>query len=180
MSLNVLGISGSLRSGSYHSALLRAAAGLMPEGVALSTLDYADVPLYNGDLGDPDAVLAARAAIAGADALLIAAPEYNHSVPGVLKNLLDWGSRPPGRSALGGKVAAVVSGSPGAIGGARGQQALKVVLLAAGVQVYAGPEVCVSHIDKKLDGDRLTDAGTEAFLRTWLAGFTGWAASQRR
>ncbi len=96
--VRVLGFSGSLRKGSYNTGLLRAAAELVPDGMTLEIFDLATIPLYNGDVetaGAPEAVRQFKAAIAAADALLIATPEYNYSIPGVLKNAIDWASRPP-------------------------------------------------------------------------------------
>lgn len=95
--IRVLGFSGSLRKGSYNAGLLRAAAGLLPEGMTLETFDLAPVPLFNEDIltaGAPEPVREFKARIAAADALLIATPEYNYSIPGVLKNAIDWASRP--------------------------------------------------------------------------------------
>src|SRR2546428_8011970 len=96
--IRVLGFAGSLRQGSYNRALLRAAQALAPEGMAIETFDLAAVPLYNGDVearGDPDGVAAFKQAIRAADAVLMVTPEYNHGVPGVMKNAIDWASRPP-------------------------------------------------------------------------------------
>src|SRR5690606_25784565 len=116
--VRVLGISGSLRRGSYNTALLRAAAERLPAGAELVEFDrLREVPPYDADLeapgpdgepGAPPAVRALREAIRGADAVLVATPEFNHSLPGVLKNALDWASRPAGRSALNGKPAAAI------------------------------------------------------------------------
>src|SRR5688572_32897082 len=101
--IHVLGFAGSLRRGSYNRALLRAAQELAPAGMVIEVFDLAPIPLYNADVeaqGDPEPVAAFKAAIRQADALLIACPEYNHGVPGVLKNAIDWASRPPRNAAL--------------------------------------------------------------------------------
>src|SRR5205814_8833807 len=118
------GIAGSLRTGSYNRALLRAAQELAPAGLELLTFDLAPIPLYDGDVeaqGDPEPVGALKTAIRDADALLIVTPEYNYGVPGVLKNAIDWASRPPGQSPLNGKPAALMGATPGMTGTARAQ-----------------------------------------------------------
>ncbi|HMV69544.1 MAG TPA: NAD(P)H-dependent oxidoreductase [Myxococcota bacterium] len=173
--MRVVGISGSLRSASHNTAALLACAELMPGGHDLVPLDYADVPLFNEDIGTPEAVVRVREAIAAADAVLIASPEYSHSIPGVLKNVLDWASRPAYRSALTGKRAGVISASPGAVGGARAQQHLKQVLLAIGVEVFPGAEVCIGGSGQRISDGRLVDEGTRTFLAGWLERFVGWA-----
>ncbi|MBU1878089.1 MAG: NAD(P)H-dependent oxidoreductase, partial [Chloroflexi bacterium] len=112
--LQVLGIAGSLRQGSYNRALLRAAQELAPAGMTITVLDLAPIPLYNADvqaLGDPAPVVALKTAIRLADALLIATPEYNYSIPGVLKNAIDWASRPPAESPLRGKPLGIMGAS---------------------------------------------------------------------
>ncbi|HWK41182.1 MAG TPA: NAD(P)H-dependent oxidoreductase, partial [Croceibacterium sp.] len=123
-SLRILGIAGSLRAGSLNRALLRAAADLAPAGVTIERFDLMQVPLYNGDVeeaGDPPGVAAFKQAIAAADGVLIATPEYNHGVPGVMKNAIDWASRPPRGAPLGGKPVGLIGASPGMTGTARGQ-----------------------------------------------------------
>src|SRR5947207_14536285 len=115
--VRVCGIAGSLRKASYNRALLRAAVELAPEAVQITVFDrLRDVPLYDADVeaeGDPEPVVALKTAIRQADALLIATPEYNYGVPGVLKNAVDWASRPPGSSVLEGKPAALMGATPG-------------------------------------------------------------------
>ncbi len=175
-SLNILALSGSLRTGSFNTALLRAAAELAPEGVAITLHDYRDVPLYDGDIEtSPEAVEALKAAIDAADAVLIATPEYNHSIPGVLKNAIDWASRPAFDSVFFGKPTGMVSASPGLVGGARAQQHLKSVLLAMGTPVYASPEVLVGRAGDKFDDGRLVDESTRKFLAGFLEKFSAWA-----
>jgi chromate reductase len=134
----VLGISGSLRRESHNGRLLRAAAGLLPPGVELVILDgLKDVPAFDEDdeHAPAYAVLELRAAIAGADALLFATPEYNHSIPGHLKNAIDWASRPVAGAALRGKPAAVIGASSGIFGAVWAQAELRKVLAAAGARV---------------------------------------------
>lgn len=113
--LRVLGIAGSLRSASHNRGLLDAAKELVPDGVEIETFDIGDLPMYNQNVeaeGDPDTVTAFKAAIREADALLIVTPEYNYGLPGVLKNAIDWASRPPLGSPLTRKPVAVMGASP--------------------------------------------------------------------
>ena len=137
--MRVLGISGSLRRDSYNSALLRAAAERLPAGVELVVYEHlAEIPPYDFDLeerGTPAAVQELRSAIREADAVLIATPEYNHSIPGQLKNALDWVSRPAGQSALMGKPAAAIGASTGMFGAVWAQAETRKVLGALGGRV---------------------------------------------
>lgn len=182
--MKILALSGSLRAGSYNTALLHAAAELLPDDVKLEVYDFHDVPLYNADLPRPAAVDRLVEALVASDALLIASPEYNHSVSGVLKNVLDWLSRPApaldNAVPLKGVPTAMVSASPGAIGGARGQQHLKVILLASSVPIYPGPEVVVGQVHTKMTDGKLTDEGTRKFLGSYVTGFAGWVARYPR
>jgi chromate reductase, NAD(P)H dehydrogenase (quinone) len=156
--MRVLGISGSLRSGSLNRALLRAAAERLPAGAELVEFDrLGEVPPYDEDVeleGTPDVVGELRQAVREADAVLIATPEYNHSIPGQLKNALDWVSRPAGKSALNGKPAAVVGASTGMFGAVWAQAELRKVLGAMGGRVVE-VELPVGHAAEQLVGDRL-------------------------
>jgi chromate reductase len=159
--MRVLGISGSLRRGSLNTALLRAAAERLPAGVELVEFErLADVPPYDEDLDAapvaPDAVRELREAILAADAVLIATPEYNHSIPGQLKNALDWASRPAGHSALNGKPAAAIGASKSMFGGVWAQAELRKVLAAMGGRVIDA-ELGIPHAHERLRGD----AGSE-------------------
>jgi len=159
--MRVLGISGSLRRGSHNTSLLRAAAELLPDGVELELWDgLKAVPPYDEDDDvepAPAAVTELRDAIAGADAILIATPEYNHSVPGQLKNAIDWASRPLATNPLRNMPVAVVGASMGAFGAVWAQAELRKVLAATGARVVEG-EVAVGHAHEKFDADgRLTD-----------------------
>lgn len=183
MSFTLVAISGSLRKASTNTALLRAIAtqGLLPDDVRVVVHDISDLPLYNGDLetGDPPAaVVALRQAIREADGLLLATPEYNHSISGVLKNAIDWASRPAFQGVLAGTPTAFVSVAPGAIGGARAQQHLKPILLSAMAWVFPGPEVVVNHSGDKLDGDTIVDPSTRDFIAKYLTDFVAWAKAQ--
>jgi chromate reductase len=156
--MKVLGISGSLRSASLNSALLRAAAERMPAGADLLVFErLADVPPYDEDLDvepAPDAVRELRAAIRDADAVLVATPEYNHSIPGQLKNALDWVSRPAGHSALNGKPAAVIGASTGMFGAVWAQAETRKVLGAMGGRVLEA-ELPVARAHELLAGGEL-------------------------
>ncbi|WP_159999076.1 NADPH-dependent FMN reductase [Roseomonas sp. 18066] len=167
----ILALSGSLRRQSTNTALLRAASGLLPAGASLALHGLGDIPLYDDDLrqqGYPAPVEALRRAVAGADAVLIATPEYNRSFSGVLKNALDWVSRPPAPP-LGGKAVAVVGVSPGALGTGVAHYQLKHVLTAMGAYVVPGAEVMVGHAAQKFDTEgRLTDEATQKFLAAHL------------
>lgn len=156
--MRVLGISGSLRRDSLNSALLRAAAERLPAGVELAEFGgLREIPPYDADLEEqtvPDAVHELREAIRGADAVLVATPEYNHSIPGVLKNALDWASRPAGQSALNGKPAATIGASTGMFGAVWAQAETRKVLGALGGRVIE-TELPVSRADKLLADGRL-------------------------
>ena len=158
--MKVLALSGSLRRGSYNTKLLHAAADFFPDGVELEIWEgLKSVPPYDEDDDvepAPAAVAALRAAIAGADAVLIATPEYNSSVPGQLKNALDWVSRPLAKNPLRNKPAAVIGASAGAFGAVWAQGELRKILGAIGARVVDG-EVAVGHAPTKFEGDRLVD-----------------------
>ncbi|ONG48213.1 NADPH-dependent FMN reductase [Pseudoroseomonas deserti] len=167
----ILAISGSLRRQSTNTALLRAAGQLLPAGASLILHGLADIPMYDDDVrqqGYPAPVEALRRAVAAADAVLIATPEYNRSFSGVLKNALDWVSRPPA-APLAGKAVGVVGVSPGALGTGVAHYQLKHVLTAMGAFVVPGAEVMVGHSAQKFDTEgRLTDEATQKFLAAHL------------
>ena len=171
----VIGFAGSLRRASYNRALLRVAAELATPTLHVTIHDLGPIPLYNSDVeaaGVPNSVAELRAAVRQADALLIATPEYNHGVPGVLKNTIDWLSRPPRESALNGKVAAVMGASPGMTGTARSQTQLRQAFVFTNTYALLQPEVLVARAHEKFDADgRLTDQGTRDFLKTFMTAF---------
>ncbi len=158
--MKVLGVSGSLRADSHNTAILRGARDLMPTGVELELWNgLRDIPPYDEDDDTepaPPAVAALRAALAGADAVLFSTPEYNSSIPGQLKNALDWASRPIATSVLRNKPVAVVGASTGAFGAVWAQAELRKVLGAIGARVVEG-EVAVGHAPQKLDRRRHAD-----------------------
>jgi chromate reductase, NAD(P)H dehydrogenase (quinone) len=176
--LTIVGIAGSLRRGSYNRGLIQAASELAPAGTKLVAHDLGDLPLYNADVeaqGDPRPVARLKRAIASADALLIATPEYNHCVPGVLKNAIDWASRPPRNSVLTGKPVAIMGASTGGGGTARAQAHLRDGLAYTNGLVLPLPEVLVSSAAAKFDAEnRLTDEETRDEVRDLLKALAAW------
>jgi chromate reductase len=167
--MRILGVSGSLRESSYNTSLLRAAAEAAPGGVELELWEgLAELPLYDEELDHDDAPAAVRRlreAWDEADAILFATPEYNGSVPGVLKNAIDWASRPVRESALTNKTVAVIGASPGQFGAMWAQADLRKILGVAGARVI-GDELPVARVHEKLDADgRLLDGELEGRLR---------------
>lgn len=178
MTVRVAGIAGSLRAGSYNRALLRAAAELAPDDLVIDIFDLKAVPLYDGDVeaaGDPPGVTALKQAIRDADGVLFATPEYNHGVPGVMKNAIDWASRPPRDAALSGKPVALIGASPGMTGTARGQSQLRQAFEFTNSYCMPQPELLVFRAHEKFDADgNLTDEATRAYLGKFLAAFALW------
>ena len=177
--MKVLGISGSLRKASFNTALLRAAKELAPAGMTIEEYSLADIPLYNDDVrvaGYPEPVRLFREAIAAADALLIATPEYNYSVPGVLKNAIDWASRPP-TPPLGQKPLAIMSTATGMLGGARAQYHLRQIAVFVDLLPLNKPECIVPKAAEKFDAElRLTDETTRATVVALLEALAKWTA----
>lgn len=176
--LRVLGFAGSLRRGSYNRALLRAAVELAPEGMTIETFELGRIPLYNADVeaeGDPSPVVELKQAIQGADALLIASPEYNYGVTGVLKNAIDWASRPPRDSVLNGKPAAIMGATTGQSGTARSQLQLRQAFVFTNTLALLKPEVLVPRAADKFDDQgNLTDEKTREFVRKLLDALVAW------
>ena len=175
--LRVLGVAGSLRQGSYNQGLLRAAQELAPERLALESFDLSPIPLYNADVervGFPPSVRELREKIRTADAVLIATPEYNYSVPGVLKNAIDWASRPPDQP-FAGKPVAIVGATPGGFGTTRAQHHLRQSFVFLDARVLSRPEVLIAGAAAKFDaGGRLVDETTRKFLGELLVALEGW------
>ena len=171
--VKILAFAGSLRKNSYNELLLQAAAKLLPASAQLEIVSIDEIPLYDQDrevLGIPQSVKLFKEKIESADAILIATPEYNHSYPGVLKNAIDWASRPYGHNSFNGKPVAVMSAAPGLFGGVSAQDHLKQVLLALNMQVVAQPAVIVNSVHEKFDmTHELTDADTKQFMKQLLA-----------
>ena len=161
--MKVLGITGSLRKGSFNTLALRAAQKLAPAGMEITIADISQVPLYNDDVraaGEPAAVTALKAQVRAADAVLIATPEFNFSIPGGLKNTLDWLSRPP-EPPFDGKVVGIMGASPGQVGTARVQYHLRQVMVFMNAFVVNKPEVFINHCVGKFNAQgELTDEAT--------------------
>ncbi len=178
--LNVLGIAGSLRKDSFNRALLRAAQELAPDGVRITVFErLREIPPYDADAdakGDPESVTDLKRAIADAGALLIATPEYNYGVPGVLKNAIDWASRPPRTSVLKGKPAAIMGASAGLVGTARAQLQLRHAFLFTETYPLVKPEILVASASQKFDDEgRLTDETARKLIRQQLEALVDWA-----
>ncbi|MCD6074976.1 MAG: NADPH:quinone oxidoreductase [Rhodospirillales bacterium] len=151
--IDILALSGSLRADSFNAKLLAAAQGVAPAGVEIEIYDYRDVPLYDGDVevrDYPEAAQRLKDRLRKADALLIATPEYNYSVPGVLKNVLDWVSRPYGDSALAGKPLAIIGGGGGQ-GTNRAQDHLRQIAHGLDMRVVRRPEIFIANVWGKFD-----------------------------
>lgn len=176
--LRIVGIAGSLRVASYNRGLLRAAQDVAPAGMTITIRELTSIPLYNADVeahGDPQPVAELKAAVGEADALLMAVPEYNYGVSGVLKNVIDWLSRPP-ELALRGKPVALIGASPGMTGTARAQLQLRQAFVYTQPPVMPPPpEILVAHADEMFDASGwLTDEDTRARLRTLLEALATW------
>jgi Predicted flavoprotein len=173
--MKILGISGSLREGSFNTGALRAAAALAPEGVEVELYDISGMPEFIQDQEPPAKVIEFKQKIREADAIIISSPEYNYSVPGVLKNAIDWASRPYGDSAWEGKPAAIMGASPGAIGTARMQYHLRQIMVFLNMFPLNKPEVMINNCVGKFDenGD-LTDEKTREFISQMLVALVDW------
>jgi chromate reductase len=178
----LLGLAGSVRRGSHNRALLVALADQLPAGAGLSLFErLADLPTFDPDLrDDPEPVVAWKAAIAAADGLVIATPEYNYSLPGVLKNAIDWASRPPLLSPLRGKPIGILSAAAGMSGGMRAQYHLRQILVYTDSPVMMQPEVIVPYAHTRFTAGVLTDEPTRASLAAFGAALIGWVARFRR
>ncbi|HVE54388.1 MAG TPA: NAD(P)H-dependent oxidoreductase [Ramlibacter sp.] len=169
--MNVLGISGSLRQASFNTMALRAAQKLAPAGMTITIADISKIPMYNDDVrlaGEPAAVAELKAQVRAADALLLVSPEYNFSVPGVLKNTLDWMSRPP-EPPFDGKVVAIMGASGGPLGTARGQYDLRKILVYMNTFTVNKPEVFIGNAQTKFNAQgELTDEPTARFIADLL------------
>ncbi|MCA9642721.1 MAG: NAD(P)H-dependent oxidoreductase [Myxococcales bacterium] len=180
--LKLVGLSGSLRKASHNTALLhtvqqRLAGGSLlgePVDAELTIIDYREVPFYDDDLGRPASVEQLDAALRGADGVILATPEYNYGIPGVLKNAIDWASRPAYKSAFYQRPVGIVGASGGAIGTARAQGQLKQVLLGMASQVFPYPEFNLGGAGQRIQNGELTDAASLEFLDKYLLAFTQW------
>jgi len=175
--ISILGFAGSLRRGSYNRALLRAASELLPGGAKLEIFELDGIPPFNQDSepSPPERVKEFKRKIKAADALLIATPEHNYSVPGVLKNAIDWASRPYGDNAFEGKPVAMMSASIGMLGGARAQYHLRQSFVFLNMYPLNNPEVFVSFASQKFDDKgQLLDEKAKELIKELLNGLVTW------
>lgn len=169
--IKILGIVGSLRKESYNHFALKAARELVPDGAVLNLIELHDIPVFNQDdeMALPASVLEFKRRILDADAILFGTPEYNYSISGVLKNAIDWASRPYGKSAWQDKPAAVMGASTGSLGTARAQYHLRQILVAQNMPMVNQPEVMISNAAQRFDQNgRLTDEPTRQFIQKLL------------
>lgn len=169
--IEILGIVGSLRKDSYNRFALLAAQELVPQGAVLNLMELHGIPVFNQDneLPQPESVIEFKRRILAADAILFATPEYNYSLPGVLKNAIDWASRPYGESAWQGKPTALMGATVGGLGTARAQYHLRQILVTLDMPVVNQPEVMISNAAQRFDQDgRLTDAPIRKNLQLLL------------
>jgi chromate reductase len=175
--VTILGIAGSLRRASYNRGLLRAAQHLVPEHATLEIFDLTGIPLFNQDDEGmpPTAVVEFKTRIRAADAILIATPEYNYSIPGVLKNAIDWASRPPGDNAWNGKPVAVMGASLGRLGTARAQYHWRHVFVTLNMPALNQPEAMIGNANELFDATgNLTDKETQTRLQRLLGQLALW------
>jgi len=180
--IKILGFAGSLRVGSYNKALLRAATALLPDNATLGIFDVNDIPPFNQDLemDMPPKVKEFKSKIREADAIVIATPEYNYSVPGVLKNAIDFASRPYGDNPFNDKPVAIMSASIGMLGGARAQYHLRQMFVFLNMHPVNGPEVIVTSAQNKFDSNgNLIDENTRNFLKQLLQNLVNWTRRLR-
>ena len=176
-SIRILGIAGSLRRDSYNRATLRAAIELVPEGATIEVFELDGIPGFNQDeeQNPPAKVVELKKRVREADAILFVTPEYNYSVPGVLKNAIDWASRPYGDSAWSGKPAAIMGASVGAIGTARAQYHLRQMMVFLNMFPINQPEVMIGNASARFDSSgNLTDEATRKFITQLLQNLVDW------
>ena len=177
MGIKILGIAGSTRTGSFNKGALRAAVELAPDGVEIEEFDISGLPGFSQDeeQNPPGKVTEFKQKIREADAILFVSPEYNYSVPGVLKNAIDWASRPYGDSAWEGKPAAVMGASIGAIGTARMQYHLRQIMVFLDMHPVNRPEVMITNCTSKFDEKgNLTDEETKKYIAQLVESLADW------
>jgi chromate reductase, NAD(P)H dehydrogenase (quinone) len=180
--LDILGISGSLRRSSFNTALLRTAIAVAPDDVAIEIYDHSDMPLYNGDVETsafPAQATRLKERIARADGLLFTVPEYNYGMPGVLKNMIDWASRPYGQNAWHGKPTAIM-GAGGGLGTARSQYQFRQTAFALQMRMVDRPEIFVANAAQKFDANgNLTDPVAKDLIKQLVAALAEMARSKK-
>lgn len=183
MAERIVAFAGSLRRGSFNRALIRTAQELAPEGMTIESIEIGELPFYNADVeaqGDPPAVERFKTSLFDADGVLIATPEYNDGIPGVLTTAIDWGSRLPGRAPLSGKPVAIMGASPSQIGTARAQHHLRQLLGHVHARVLPPPELLVAKAHERFDAAlHLKDQTTRKVLADLLLRFGRWIARER-
>jgi chromate reductase, NAD(P)H dehydrogenase (quinone) len=175
--IRILGIAGSIREGSYNRGALRAAVELAPEGVEIEMFDIGPIPPFNQDedQAPPEIITEFKRKIREADAIIFATPEYNYSIPGVLKNAIDWASRPYGDSAWEGKPAAIMGASIGGIATARAQYDLRKVMVFLNMFPINRPEVMIGNCSDKFDAEgNLTDERSRQIIGQMLEALVDW------
>ena len=173
--INVVALVGSLRRESHNKALAQTAQSVAPDKMKVTIWPLDDIPVYNNDVeveqGFPAAVAAMRDALAAADGIIFATPEYNGSVSGVLKNAIDWASR---GGLLANKPVATMSGSPGALGATKAQEHLRQICLHLGMYVLPRPTIAVPQFHNKIADGAVTDEATQGFIRQQMEAFYDW------
>jgi chromate reductase, NAD(P)H dehydrogenase (quinone) len=180
--VTIFGLAGSLRAKSYNRAALRAAGELLPEGATLDAMDLPDLPGFNEDREKtpPPEVVEMKRRIRAADAVLLVTPEYNYSMPGVLKNAIDWVSRPYGDNAWGGKPGAIMSASMGTFGGARAQYHLRQCFIFLDLKLVNWPEVAIPGAHKAFDADgKLVNEMSRKFVGNLMETLVAWTRQLR-
>lgn len=176
--IHIIGIAGSLRKGSYNKALLSTAQKICPQGAEIDIADISSIPPYNQDVeeaGLPASVQEFKDKIKRADAILFVTPEYNYSIPGVLKNAIDWGSRPYGNNSFQGKPAGIMSASVSMLGGARAQYHLRQSMVFLDMHPMNMPEFMLPSATEKFDeAGTLTDEKTKERIKNYLKSFIAW------
>jgi chromate reductase len=182
--IKILGVVGSLRKGSYNKSLMQIAENLLPENTEMEVFDLAEIPLFNQDVLDvrpPKTVKEFKAKIRKADAILMASPEYNYSIPGVLKNAIDWASRPPEDNSFDGKPVAIMSASIGRLGGARMQYHLRQTFVFLNMYPLNRPEFMLSNAKDHFDEDgNLKDEETRQRIRELLSALVQWTRRMKK
>jgi len=179
--MKIFGVGGTLRKGSYSKALLLAAQKLAPKGVVIELTDFGNFPLYNQDIPMPVIVQEFKDKIRGADAILFSTAEYNYSIPGSLKNAIDWGSRPYGDNSWEDKPVAVMSESIGILGGVRAQSQLRQMMILTNMHPLNKPEVIVSSVAEKFNEQgELTDEHTKEKIKELLQALVDWTGRLKK
>ena len=182
-SIKILGIAGSLRRGSYNRAALRSAQKLVPKDAVLEIFELDEIPSFNQDLEKqpPESVINLKEKVRSADAILFVTPEYNYSIPGVLKNAIDWASRPYGDNAWDSKPVAVMGASVGMLGTARAQYHLRQVFVDLNVYPLNRPEVMIANAADRFDKDgNLTDQKTRGMIKELMEALVAWTIKYQK